>query len=1725
MKRKKLFFPIFFLWFLVFSCSPGEAGAGCGGYELIPGGYRSQAENPVLPKSAQVRLTSGLFDYLETRLNTILSKFASEFLTTPDGNNPRMKFCVTPMYGTQNVLIDLPYGVCSSCHDDNKTSCTNTVKECNNGTTEGCEVIMTLKNFQLVPTSDGNNADRLRASGEILIHDSVKFAVDMNPLASGYTTCDMAIHSNENGSSDVPVKVDVDFILLNNSDPKSEITIKVVDFEMQLENHLYFENPECDGSVGETILGWVKGMILDSAMEQIETTITSLIDEVSDTMLCSRCIPDYSDNLRGTYHCATNAPATAYCGTGCSTSDDCSSNFTCQSGFCVSTTSCDSDEDCTMASKCELSTRRCVEAPFCMETENACWEQRLGFEGRLDAMSLTDMFLETKTQSWLNFYFNAGEYAKAENSGLSVGILGGLKGDWNPCVSPSGKTFNATVPKLTTLTQNQFGNSQNYHVGIGLSQYLLNQGLTNIYDSGALCLDLDHNISEFLGTSTFSLLIPSLNDMTGGENNSVMIAIRPKGTPIVSFGNGTVDENGDPVVDDALINLSIGGLNPNNPDDGLQLDFYAFIDERYVRILSAMVDLRIGANLDIDSQYNLVPVLPQFKLGENGHIRNIRIFNNEILRESSTSLETSLPAVIELALNMMPLGFDPIALPSFMGFGVRILDVVKEVQGTGETSNFIAIYGDLMVDDARKNRVDINISNSEIIAPTIKEMRSGVSPTYTLFIDANQNNVEYQYKIDNGYWSTFKKTNKLTISSAIFMLQGEHKIEVRGRVIGQPETLSKTITKKFVVDSFSPKSTMELQNNKIIINSTDNVTKNSNLLYSININNSGWSEYKKIDSIKIHESNEHILVELKTKDENGNESYVKQRFNPNKIASVVTENSSNSATGCSFSTTNSSQYGWWSLLMILVLFRKKLKVFLIILSFLIIGGCNDNSASGKCVTNLDCSEGEICQNNKCVEGLDCSENPGAYECSECYIPGRCGEDNPCNTGCECNELLGVCTKIEGYCDSNSDCSSGKECKNNRCVSTRCYSDSDCSGKDCSVVSEFSHPFCDTLTGACLCSTPCGGACQDGTFCCHDPNVDQCLTLPVACGDFTCDAGYEVVVLNEGTLNDVTCQQEGVQCECRELPQLKLGTIGKYAKSVLWGDKLLIAGYSQQYGDLVVGVYENGASEDDVKWYFIDGVPDSEITHGPTGPRGGVSALGDDVGLYTSIVVDQLNRVHIAYQDKTNSALKYALLEWNSETLSWSKTVTTIDNEGDTGYYTAISVDSENIPSIAYTVREYEKDNQYFTALKVAVAQNSSPTNSEWDIVTLDENNRDVPCNYSCATGKACLFIEEDVDSCRTSFRYQTYNSTDVPKNIPDNLVTGVTSQLTIPAGIVASEFRISLSITHTYRGDLSVKLISPDGRESIVFNRTQNDDAANVLIQDKLIQTFSGKDVSGVWNLFVNDLAAQDTGVINSWSIQVGTLLNNSPYCGASCQTVTTNCSETCAEGTICSNGVCLEEAKEPAVRRYLRTVADFTVSQTYSNGSVKAILYMDGIAGELKFVRFNTTTKTAMEQLIFAVGNSGYRPSIKIKDDIAHVTYVDGGGQLRYLSYEIGATSVPSMLVDDGLRAELFEIHQVGGDSAILPIESGVEIYYTDNTTQQILKRVLTNSSWGAISEFYSIFDSQNSYRGSFGFFLNVFMMGSDKVIPNFYYKLQSESGAEDIRPDSSGKIRVIKE
>lgn len=109
--------------------------------------------------------------------------------------------------------------------------------------------------------------------------------------------------------------------------------------------------------------------------------------------------------------------------------------------------------------------------------------------------------------------------------------------------------------------------------------------------------------------------------------------------------------------------------------------------------------------------------------------------------------------------------------------------------------------------------------------------------------------------------------------------------------------------------------------------------------------------------------------------------------------------------------------------------------------------------------------------------------------------------------------------------------------------------------------------------------------------------------------------------------------------------------------------------------------------------------------------------------------------------------------------------------------------------------------------------------------------------------------------------------------IPDNDPSGVSSVIGLVGAGTVQQLKVAVNITHTYIGDLRVELVSPMGRRALLHGRLGGsaDDLAMTYDSSSpssVLAALVGQPVAGNWLLRITDLAGQDTGTLNTWSIE-----------------------------------------------------------------------------------------------------------------------------------------------------------------------------------------------------------------------------------------------------------------
>ncbi|MEH0574865.1 MULTISPECIES: S8 family serine peptidase [Streptomyces] len=170
---------------------------------------------------------------------------------------------------------------------------------------------------------------------------------------------------------------------------------------------------------------------------------------------------------------------------------------------------------------------------------------------------------------------------------------------------------------------------------------------------------------------------------------------------------------------------------------------------------------------------------------------------------------------------------------------------------------------------------------------------------------------------------------------------------------------------------------------------------------------------------------------------------------------------------------------------------------------------------------------------------------------------------------------------------------------------------------------------------------------------------------------------------------------------------------------------------------------------------------------------------------------------------------------------------------------------------------------------VALMKSANSSLTPAQIETAIKNNaRALPgsCSGGCGAGLAdAARTVQAVSGSGGSTGGTTFSNTTAVA-IPDN-GSAIESSIAVSGrtGNAPSALQVGVDITHTYRGDLVIDLVAPDGTAYRLKAASSSDSADNVSTTYSV--NASGETANGTWKLRVQDTAAQDTGTLNSWKL------------------------------------------------------------------------------------------------------------------------------------------------------------------------------------------------------------------------------------------------------------------
>ncbi len=500
----------------------------------------------------------------------------------------------------------------------------------------------------------------------------------------------------------------------------------------------------------------------------------------------------------------------------------------------------------------------------------------LGLEGVLDVGAFLADF-SPSTHGALETKLIPGGYAAVENSGISLGVITAFNSDRDPstrtaadnsepalCVPPIPvPKFGEAPHNLSTIARN-YGNPFVLQQGgefvgnpepaadlsMGISETMLDLAGHHMVTSGAMCLSISTEAIEQFNLGTIGLVVPSFSELGSDDGKDpLMLVTRPLEALDFTIGEGT---EADPAL---TVHLN-----------DFEVDFYAFIFERWVRGFTISLDASIAINLEMTTDASGNPALLPTLSGLEAENLQITVLNEDFLRETATELEAVFPALLELALPLVAGALGEIALPDFGGFTLSDLTLGKVVF---DGEDFLAVKGSLATtsamgpllnpfgdkfpkfveamkalevpapekSDTLARLASISVPPPQAVRASLLARTTKVWPEVVIDVpeaDGKGRALEYTWSLNGGLWRPFEPGGELVIRDAAFAIQGRYEILVRARRVGDYASLDMSpVRLPVVIDSAPPRiHSLDIEGSFAAVRATDLVSDNVRIAFS-----------------------------------------------------------------------------------------------------------------------------------------------------------------------------------------------------------------------------------------------------------------------------------------------------------------------------------------------------------------------------------------------------------------------------------------------------------------------------------------------------------------------------------------------------------------------------------------------------------------------------------------------------------------------------------------------------------------------------------------------------------------------------------------------------------------------------------------------------------------------------------------------------------------------------
>lgn len=596
-------------------------------------------------------------------------------------------------------------------------------------TSSDCKARIEITEFELSPEAPNRLIAHIRVILDSRDSTGARRAIPTRALASN---CNVDLDTRRGGREYIGFLANIDFV--TETQPARQGYTKLVVSDARLASGEDIEND--DIRISGCFVSFLLNLFKNTIVELIEDQVGGILQSAIDEQLCTR---------QGEFGC----PRATFPEGGDTT---------------------DADAICR----------------YGMSTDSACVPMLLGTDGQGDLGAAFLGSVSPGTHAPGQFVLASGGDGEAVSEGLSLFMYGGFLGTTrdfmthpahNPCVPVIDPPMLPTIPRAATFRGNSVpGLAEDPHIGIGLSESFLNHAGYGMFDGGLLCIGTGTSLSQQLSTGLFSLLVQSLDDLAFPSADApIAISLRPQKPPTFEVGSAA----GEPSLTITL--------------DDLQMDFYVWSSERFIRFMTYQADLSIPINLVVvDGE--IVPQITEIGAAES------TVTNSELLREDPAMLAGTIQSVLTSFASMFTSGLGGFALPTLAGLELQVPEGgIQGVNDGGE--EFLGIFANLAVAPAMaysapvQTELRIGELHLDRHAMQLESWKEGALPQLELHIDVEGPEAalfEYSWRIDEKMWSPWTRDPDMIVEDEVLLFQARHIVEARARVVGERDSVDVT---------------------------------------------------------------------------------------------------------------------------------------------------------------------------------------------------------------------------------------------------------------------------------------------------------------------------------------------------------------------------------------------------------------------------------------------------------------------------------------------------------------------------------------------------------------------------------------------------------------------------------------------------------------------------------------------------------------------------------------------------------------------------------------------------------------------------------------------------------------------------------------------------------------------------------------------------------------------